>query len=381
MIRVNPLPGPTWHWLRVNDTGIRIPEEASEALTELTLAPGISDKALLEEEDASGLATAESGMGQAFAGWMAACPVDPVTLTASVGMEAERPVVVRLFASGGEMTANRYQLIARKNSEMTVVMYLSGEDLPGAGETEAGEENIEEKKIPEDVERPKTVGMAVDTRILVEDGAKVHLVQVCDGGRAVSTYCDVAAVLGEKSEFSVLQITTGERNAFFGVAADLAGKESKLYIDTAYTAEDKQMVDINYVARHKGVRTNSEIHVNGVLNSGSAKVFRGTIDFLRGASEAKGEEREDVLLMDPDVMNKTIPLILCKEEDVEGEHGATIGDISEESLYYFRSRGIPDEEAYGLIANGRMMNAVRMIPAEDIRDMLLTRLGELEAEE
>ena len=349
MIKVNPLPAPTWRWLRINDTEIGVTDDADEALTEVELPGEISDSALLEAEDVERLLSAESGMGTEFANWIAGCPVEPVTITATVGVRPERPAVFRIFGTEGELTAGRYQVVARKDSEMTVVMYM----------------------VPE-------ATVAVETRLLIEDGAKVHLVQVCDSAETATAYCDVAAVLGKESEFSLLQITLGRKEACFGVAADLRGDRSRLEIDTAYIAGQNQKVDINYVARHRGVDTESEIKVNGVLRAGSTKAFRGTIDFIRGCSGSKGDEREDVLLLDEDIVNQTIPLILCQEENVEGTHGATIGDLSEETLLYFRSRGIPDEEAYRLLADGRMISAIREIPEQVIREKLLERFGETE---
>ena len=350
VIKVNPLPGPTWNWLRVNDTEIEVNEEAYEALAEVVTPGNISEAAMLSEEDALRLTEAESGMGEEFARWIASCPVDPVTLTVTRGMEVEQPVVIRLFGSG--MTVNRYWLVARKDSAMTVVMYISAE------------EGVEE------------LTAAVDTRLLLEEGARIRLVQICDGGAKAASYVNVGAVLAADSELSILQITTGEAKAMFGVAAGLDGERSRLAIETAYTAENGERVDINYAARHRGKRTESEIFVNGVLRQGAEKVFRGTIDFQRGCSGAKGDEVENVLLLDEDVVNKTVPLILCQEEDVEGNHGASIGDLSEETLYYFRSRGISDEEAYGLLAAGRMIAAIRKIPDRTIRNEMLCRFGE-----
>ena len=75
------------------------------------------------------------------------------------------------------------------------------------------------------------------------------------------------------------------------------------------------------------------------------EVFRGSIDFKRGSSGSKGAETENVLLLGDDVENKTIPLILCAEEDVDGSHGATIGELDEETLFYFAARGIDQETA------------------------------------
>lgn len=360
-LSISPLPGPTWNWLKVNDAEIKVPEEAEEALTEVNLPGELSDTMLLDEEDVETLISAESGLGSNFAAWIAGCPVDPVTITASKGMQAETPAVVRLYATNKEAAANRYQVIARQDSELTLVMYISGKDVDAASDGNAT--------------------VSLDTRILIQDGAKVHLVQVCDGGAAVGSYVDVAAVLGERSELSILQISMGEAEAFFGVAADLQGKSSKLSIDTAFSAGAGERVDMNYIARHHGKHTESVIRVNGVLRENAEKTFRGTIDFIRGSAGATGDEREDVLLLGENVVNKTVPLILCSEEDVEGSHGATIGDLSDETLYYFRSRGIDDETAYNLIAAGRLVSAVQKIPDETLKNELLVKMGELEEED
>ncbi len=379
-LKVNPLPAPTWNWLRVNDTDIRVEEEPMEAVCIVNLLGEISDSAMLEEEDVEKLLSAESGMGKEFAGWIAGCPVDPVVLTTTVGMKPEKPAVLDYYSTPGAMTAARCQLVARKGSEMTVVMRISGKsawDLGTLWDEKLGDMAEQEAETEESVE----ASLASETRILVEDGAKVHLVQICDPGEKLSVYSDVAAVLGEDSEFTLLQITLGRENTLFGAAADLRGDRSRLKIDAAYNAAKDQQVDINYVARHRGVNTESEIKVDGVLRAGAKKAFRGTIDFIRGCSGSKGDEREDVLLLDEDVVNRTVPLILCTEEDVEGSHGATIGDLSEESLYYFRSRGISDEAAYQLLADGRMAAALRKIPVKEIRDELLAAYGEVEPAE
>ena len=61
-----------------------------------------------------------------------------------------------------------------------------------------------------------------------------------------------------------------------------------------------------------------------------------------------------MLLIDDDVINKSIPVILCGEEDVEGAHGATIGKLDEELLLYMKSRGIPEKEIYEIMAKARI---------------------------
>ena len=61
------------------------------------------------------------------------------------------------------------------------------------------------------------------------------------------------------------------------------------------------------------------------MKDAAKKIVRGTIDFKTGSSDSAGSEQETVLMLGEDVVNKTVPLILCAEENVAGKHGATIG--------------------------------------------------------
>mgnify|MGYP000351661577 CR=1 FL=1 len=75
----------------------------------------------------------------------------------------------------------------------------------------------------------------------------------------------------------------------------------------------------------------------------------------------------DVLLLDDGVQNQTIPLILCAEEDVEGNHGASIGSLDDELIFYLESRGISEEAAYELMAKARLKAVCKKIPVEGLR--------------
>lgn len=67
-------------------------------------------------------------------------------------------------------------------------------------------------------------------------------------------------------------------------------------------------------------------------------------------------------------VNQTIPLILCGEEDVEGNHGATIGKLDEELLFYLSSRGMAQEEIYEMVARGRLDAVAAKIPDKTVRE-------------
>ena len=75
--------------------------------------------------------------------------------------------------------------------------------------------------------------------------------------------------------------------------------------------------------------------------------------------------------MDDTVKNKTIPLILCAEEDVAGNHGATIGRLDENLLFYLASRGMEEREIYKMLELSRIAAVIAEIPDEKMRDELL----------
>ena len=79
-------------------------------------------------------------------------------------------------------------------------------------------------------------------------------------------------------------------------------------------------------------------------------------------ADPDAREVQDQLLLGDGVVNQTIPLILCGEEDVEGNHGATIGRLDEKMLFYLASRGIPEEAARSLLARARIEAVVDLLP-------------------
>lgn len=202
--------------------------------------------------------------------------------------------------------------------------------------------------------------------------AKCKLVQVFHGGEPVS---DITAEIGEQAEFTLTQLWYGGVKAVSGVTANLNGYKGSFNAELGYLLTGNDTLDINLQAVHNGKKSQSEINVRGVLRDAASKIFRGTIDFKTGASGAKGAEREDVLLLDETVKNRTAPLILCAEEDVEGTHGATIGRLDRKSMFYLQSRGIPEETIRELMAQARLYSVVKTVGDAETEHAILKNLG------
>ena len=219
------------------------------------------------------------------------------------------------------------------------------------------------------------------TEIHVAKDASFHLIEVQRLGKDTEFLNQVKVQLEDGAKFDYTRLILSGAKTWEGLDCKLEGRKSSLNINLGYLLTGEEELDVNYLASHTGKKTNSEINVNGVLRGHAKKLFRGTIDFIRGCSGAVGNEIEDVLLMDDTVRNQTIPLILCAEEDVVGNHGATIGRLPEELVFYMGSRGLAKDEIYETMARAKIGKLLRLFPEGSLKEELTALLYGVSDEE
>ena len=213
------------------------------------------------------------------------------------------------------------------------------------------------------------------TQIAAEKGARVRLIQVQLLPRACRRYNAVAVRCEAGARVDIVRAEPGAGVLVSGARFALEGDESACRLDAVYYGDGESVLDFNDVAVHTGRGTTSELTTAGVLADRAEKVLRGTIDFKRGAVRGVGHEQEDVILFSPDVRNRTAPLILCAEEQVEGQHAATIGRLDEDMLYYLRSRGLSEREARRLLVDARFSPILDKIPDAQLREQVRDDIG------
>lgn len=119
-------------------------------------------------------------------------------------------------------------------------------------------------------------------------------------------------------------------------------------------------------------KSKSDIHTLGALSDVSKKSFRGTLDFLHGATGSEGAEEDTCLLLDPTVKSVSLPLLLCKEDNVVGNHAASAGQLDKTKLFYLMSRGFSEAEAKHIIVESMIRPIIDRIGNEDIEEAALT---------
>lgn len=211
---------------------------------------------------------------------------------------------------------------------------------------------------------------AVRIRASVGENALLRLIQLRRGGDGTEL-SDVRVTCGANGRFEWYRIVLGGAATYDNCSVRLAGDGSSFAAELGYRLDGEEKLDVNCEAIHTGKRTESAIHASGALSGTAVKLLRGTIDLQRGCTGAVGNEFEDVLLLDDTVRNQSVPVILCGEEDVVGNHGATIGQLPEELVHYLESRGMERSAICGVMARAKLDAVLRKLPDDALRRELL----------
>lgn len=345
-MKINRLPSRTWNWLHMNEAVIDQVTVEAENNVSITLPEHIRQGST-KKTDFEKIAT---GMGEDMSRLASESHVSDLTFETKAGTKIQQPLRLAFHYKAREHQMNVIDLLVQEGSEATVIMdYSSEKEADGLA--------------------------AIRTRIMAEKDSRLNLVQVQRLGQDFNCMNDVGIQCEENASVQVFHLILGGKNIWQGCRADLIGRESYFQGEIGYLAGGKMHLDMNYIIRHYGRNTTCDINSSGVLKDQASKLFRGTIDFIKGCAGSKGNEKEDVLLLDDTVKNQTIPVILCAEEDVEGNHGATIGQLDEELLFYLQSRGLSEEYIYEMLAKARIDAVCSKIPDEQIKAVISRYLG------
>lgn len=394
--KANAMPAPTWSWLKMNETKVAVPaglerdcqvvienagdllethasfEGAVEKLQQRVDArrgdadtrailraaqghdAGASDldtpalssyekKAALSQIAGDVAADFETGVGRDARAYLNFLAGGTAVLATEPGDEAS--ATVRVSARPGTSSSASIDVVAAEDSELDLAISIDA----ACGADQAA-----------------FAGSAL--RVFAGERSRVNVTVYLTCGASVTCVEDSGFILDDDARVTVRHVVLGGSFTATGLAADLRGDRSRIDIDTSYLGAGADERDFNYIVRHRGKKTECNLDANGVLTGTSKKILRGTIDLMHGAKGAQGNERETVLLANKGVDNKTVPMILCDEDDVAGNHGATIGHVRPEQLFYMGCRGLSEKQAEELFISAKLEDAAITAPDEQMRD-------------
>ena len=211
-------------------------------------------------------------------------------------------------------------------------------------------------------------------RIKAKKKSEINIIIVNLMNTKSNNFFTIDNLIDDNSKVKYTVIDFGGKNSITNYYSNLIGKASDNIINTIYLGKENQLFDLNYIAELKGEKSNINIEVQGALKDSSKKKFKGTIDFKKGCKKATGNENENCMLLSNKAKSLALPMLLCSEEDVEGNHSSSAGKIGEKELFYIMSRGFEFKEAMKLMVRAKFNKILNDIKNKKLVEQILNEI-------
>lgn len=204
--------------------------------------------------------------------------------------------------------------------------------------------------------------------ISADDNSTVNLTIINRLNKFSTNIIDINTTSKNESNIIINLIDIGGNKRVYrnhSITSEKANNE----INTIYIGKNKDIIDICFNYINDEIESVNNIEVEGLLYDNARKHFKGIIDFKSGAKKSVGKENENCLLLSNDAISRSLPILLCGEEDVDGAHSVSSGMIDKDKLFYLQSRGISETDAKKLIIKANFQKVLSKVP-ESIKDML-----------
>jgi Fe-S cluster assembly protein SufD len=272
------------------------------------------------------------------------------------GVRVEEPIEILYLSTGGEEpgVAHPHNLvIASQESQVTLVETYVGQ---GGG---------------------VYFNNAV-TEIVAEDNAHVDYVKLQSESEAAFHVATVLAYAGRNAAVATNSIQFGARLGREEVTTVLDGEGAEGYLYGLYVTNGQQLIDNHTTIDHAQPHCSSREFYKGILDDKSTGVFNGKILVRKDAQKTDSKQSDKNLLLSESATINTKPQLEIFADDVKCTHGATVGQIDAESIFYLRSRGIGLEEARNLLMvafAGEIIHHVKVGPFQrQLKAALLAKM-------
>jgi Fe-S cluster assembly protein SufD len=263
------------------------------------------------------------------------------------GVEATLPIRLLYWLDGtGQIAAPRSVVVVGRGARVTIVE----EQISEAGEAIAFH-----------------LG---GTEVFLGEDSKLVFGTLQEWGGHVYHYSNQRAQVGRGAELQWIQTVLGGRMVKTNSYFNLVGPGAQAFVHGFMFGDDRQQFHLHTLQRHLADHCTSDLLIKGCLKDHARSVYQGLIQVAEGAQRTDAYQANRNLVLSDTARADSIPGLEILANDVRCTHGATIGNVDAEQMYYLMARGLPRNEAQRLIVEGFFTPVIDRIPLEAIRDHL-----------
>ena len=206
--------------------------------------------------------------------------------------------------------------------------------------------------------------------IVLKDGARLEHYKVQRESIEAFHVASTSADLGPNSSYDATTINFGARLSRHDIHVTMDNEGAECWVDGLYLVTAAQHTDTHSVIDHRKPHCTSHQLYKGILDGKSRAVFNGKIFVRHDAQKTDAMQTNKNLLLSNEARVDTKPQLEILADDVKCAHGAAVGQIDEEELFYLKARGIHPELARNLLTYGFAEEVIGKIKIESIREQL-----------
>jgi len=214
-------------------------------------------------------------------------------------------------------------------------------------------------------------------------GAQLDLVQIQNGAAGATLIRRSECALAADATLTTHTLEIGAQLTRHDFDVDLAGDGARFVSRGVFALRGRQHADTHLDVRHAARNTISDVLWRGVADERARGVFHGAITVAAGADGADANLSNKNLLLSPNAEIDTQPVLEIYADEVKAAHGATVGQLDEQAMFYLRTRGLPPEAARHLLIGAFCATALSHVEPTELREhlaaMLDSRLPRTEA--
>ncbi|HEY3341099.1 MAG TPA: Fe-S cluster assembly protein SufD [Anaerolineae bacterium] len=211
--------------------------------------------------------------------------------------------------------------------------------------------------------------------IILGKDSQLDYIGLQDWGRNVWNFTNESAHQYEGSTLHWVVGGMGAKLTKTLLKADMLGAKSTALLSGVFFSDTKQHMHIDTQQNHIAPNCKSDLLYKNALRDDSRTVWRGNIRVFPGAQKSDGYQANRNLQLSSRSRADSIPGLEIEADDVRCTHGATVGQIEEEPMFYMATRGVPEVDARRLIVEGFFAPVIDRIPLEETRDRLTEEIS------
>ncbi len=220
----------------------------------------------------------------------------------------------------------------------------------------------------------------VNSRIelVLEKDARVHYVRLQRWDIQAREFLLLRATLGRGAQLTLANLNLGSSLSKTHLITKLMEEQASSFLYGFTFGKRNQHIDQHTLQDHQAPHTSSDLKVRAALQDKSRMIYTGLIRIAQSAQQTNAFQENHNLLLSENTQAETIPMLEILADDVQCKHGASIGPIDEEQIFYAMARGVPRAVAERLVVMGFVEPIIAQVPFEPLRQRLRQEIeGEL----